>query len=69
MAKVKQNNFKVVPLHQGCKPRITNLAERLYHLVYEYVEQEASMGRSVTVAELVGTAEWLKDNIKKSGGV
>ena len=60
----KKPELHVVPLHPEEKPQITCLGTRLEQVIYDYCEQENKAGRMVTIAEIVGTVDMVKDTIK-----
>jgi hypothetical protein len=62
---MKKPDLKIVELYEDIKPQIQSLSDRLYETIIEYIDQQISSGNIVTVAEIIGTLELLKDRIKE----
>lgn len=61
---ISNPKLSVVALSPNEKKQISNLSDRLQGVIVDYVENEKSNNRVVTVVELVGTIDMLKDFIK-----
>lgn len=48
-------DLKVVPLDPDNKPHVGNMTEGIKSVIYDYVD-----GKNVTMAEVVGTLEYIK---------